>query len=73
MITNIQIYGKILLGGGVMKKYFYCYSMNLKKFLMDNGLRYEWVDTNPKSNKLYYKFERTEELNNLLTQWSKGK
>ena len=56
-----------------MKKYFYCYSMNLKKFLMDNGLRYEWVDTNPKSNKLYYKSERTEELNNLLTQWSKGK
>ena len=73
MFTNIQIYGKILLGGGVMKKYFYCYSMNLKKFLMDNGLRYEWVDTNPKSNKLYYKFERTEELTNLLTQWSKGK
>ena len=56
-----------------MKKYFYCYSMNLKKFLMDNGLRYEWVDTNPKYNKLYYKFERTEELNYLLTQWSKGK
>ena len=56
-----------------MKNYHYCYSMNLKKFLMDNGLRSEWVDTNPKSNILCYKFERTEELNNLLTQWSKGK
>ena len=55
-----------------MSKYFYCYSMNLKKFLMDSGLRYEWVGTNPKTNTQYFKFKRCKRLDLLLNEWSKN-
>lgn len=54
-----------------MKKFFYCYSVNLKKYLMNNGLRYDVVAVNPNSNKTFWRFERNEVLDDLLTQWSK--
>ena len=56
-----------------MSKYFYCYSMNLKKFLMDNGLRYEVVAVNPNNNKLFYTFKRCKRLDMLLNDWKNGK
>ena len=56
-----------------MSKYFYCYSMNLKKFLMDNGLRYEVVAINPNNNKLFYTFKRCKRLDILLNDWKNGK
>ena len=55
-----------------MSKYFYCYSMNLKKFLMDNGMRYDLVANNPNNNKLFFRFERNEELCKLLDKWAEG-
>ena len=56
-----------------MSKFFYCYSMNLKKFLMDNGMRYDLVANNPNNNKLFFRFERNEELCKLLDKWAEGK
>ena len=56
-----------------MIKYFYCYSMNLKKFLMDNGCRYDVVATNPNSGKLFFRFEKTEKLKLLLDEWKINK
>ena len=55
-----------------MSKFFYCYSMNLKKFLMDNGMRYDLVANNPNNNKLFFRFERNEELCRLIDKWAEG-
>lgn len=37
---------------------FKCKSVKLKKYLLDNGLRYIWVDVDLE-NKTYWVFERT--------------
>lgn len=56
-----------------MNNFFYCYSMNLKKYLMDNGMIYDIVATNPNNSKLFFRFERNNELDKLLTKWSENK
>ena len=53
------------------KRYFFCYSANLKNFLLDNGLKYDFVAVNKQTNKTFWKFERNERLKQLLTLWNK--
>jgi hypothetical protein len=50
-------------------KYFYCYSYPLKEFLLSNEQKSIVVGRHPKTNKKYWVFEGTEQLNNLLTEW----
>lgn len=50
-------------------KIFYCYSTNLKKFLVENGHNYLRVAIHPKTDKAYWEFEGTVELNGLLEVW----
>ena len=50
-------------------KIFYCYSMKLRDFFADNGLRYFNTNTNPSTDKRYWMYEGTEKLNNLLKVW----
>lgn len=50
-------------------KYFYCYSKPLKDFLLGNDLRYIIKSVHEKTNKKYWLFEGTEQLNQLLTEW----
>lgn len=52
-----------------MNKYFYCYSYNLKTFLLENGHRFITSSVNPKTNKKFWIFEGTNELNHLLDVW----
>lgn len=52
-----------------MNKYFYCYSWNLKEFLLSNGQVSIVVGIHPKTHKKYWVFNGTEQLNNLLTEW----
>ena len=52
-----------------MNKYFYCYSYPLKEFLLINGQVSIVSGIHPKTNKKYWVFEGTEQLNNLLTEW----
>ena len=44
-------------------RYFYCYSERMKRALMDNGFYYIETGYNRNSNKPYWVFEGTEELN----------
>ena len=39
---------------------------------MDNGMRYDLVANNPNNNKLFFRFERNEELCRLLDKWAEG-
>ena len=55
-----------------MKKYK-CYSPNLKKFLLDKGFKYLWVDVSKSSGKTFWMFELTDELSQVLTEWTNNK
>lgn len=52
-----------------MSRYFYCYSYNLKCFLIENGQRFITSSINKKTNKKFWVFEGTTELNELLSIW----
>lgn len=53
--------------------FYCCYSVALRRFLFDNGLRYEFVALNPNSKKTFWVYERNEKLNRLLKEWSSRK
>lgn len=47
-----------------------CYSLNLRNYLYDNGLKYKLAARNPNSNKLFWVYVKDAKLNELLTRWS---
>lgn len=53
-----------------MSKLYCCYSLNLRNYLYENGLRYELAALNPNSQKLFWVYIKTKELDELLTKWS---
>lgn len=53
-----------------LDKLYCCYSLNLRNYLYENGLRYEIAALNPNSKKLFWVYIKTKELDELLTKWS---
>ena len=63
-------------GDDCMKKYndyFYCYSNNIKEFLMKRGHRYITIAINPNSNMQYWLFKRDKggRLTKDIDEWFK--
>ena len=56
-----------------MSKLYFCYSENQKRFLAQNGVRYDGVALNPNTLKTMWIYVRGEELDSLLTQWTNNK
>ncbi len=50
-----------------------CYSLNLRDFLYNNGVRYKLAALNPNSKSLFWAYVKTEKLDRLLTEWSANK
>ena len=50
-----------------------CYSLNLRNYLYDNGLRYKLAALNPNSKSLFWVYVKNEELDKLLNKWSSNK
>ena len=50
-----------------------CYSLNLREFLNDNGLRYKIAALNPNSKSLFWVYVKDEKLDKLLSEWSANK
>lgn len=50
-----------------------CYSLPLRDFLYENGLKYKLVALNPNSKKLFWVYVKTKELDKLLDRWSTNK
>lgn len=50
-----------------------CYSLPLRNFLYNNGLRYKLAALNPNSNKLFWVYIKNETLNELLNKWTANK
>ena len=51
-------------------KLYCCYSLNLRNFLYSKGLRYELAARNPNTNKLFWIYFKTKELDNYLNEWA---
>jgi hypothetical protein len=50
-----------------------CYSLNLRNYLFDNGLRYKIAALNPNSKSLFWVYVKDEKLDKLLNEWSENK
>lgn len=55
------------------KKYFFCYSENVMKFLKSNGIKYITEAKHVKTDKIFWLYEGTKELNELLDIWNNKK
>lgn len=53
-----------------MDKLYCCYSLNLRNFLYQNGLKYELAAKNPNSDKLFWVYIKDKKLDELLTRWT---
>lgn len=51
-------------------KLYCCYSLPLRNYLRDNGLRYELCALNPNSKQRFWVYIKNEQLNVLLNKWS---
>jgi hypothetical protein len=56
-----------------MSKYFYCYSWNLKNFFLDNNIPMVMYSKNPTTNKMFWVFENSSTITELLTIWRSRK
>lgn len=50
-----------------------CYSLNLRNYLYNNGLRYKLAALNPNSKSLFWVYVKNEKLDKLLSEWSENK
>ena len=50
-----------------------CYSLPLRNYLRDNGMRYKLAALNPNSKNLLWVYIKTKELDELLDRWSTSK
>ena len=50
-----------------------CYSLNLREFLCENGVRYKLAALNPNSKSLFWVYVKNEILDKLLSEWSANK
>ena len=47
-----------------------CYSLNLRNYLYQNGVKYKLAAKNPNSDKLFWIYIKDKKLDELLTKWS---
>lgn len=50
-----------------------CYSLNLREFLYENGMRYKLAALNPNSKSLFWVYVKNKKLDKLLNEWSANK
>lgn len=63
MRTNIQ-------SNKSNNSYFFCYSINLLRFIRNNNIENVAKGINPKTNRTYWMFERNSKLDIILNQWN---
>ncbi len=56
-----------------MDKLYCCYSVKLRDYLYQNGIKYALCALNPNSRNMFWAYIRTPELDKLLTLWTEGK
>lgn len=51
-------------------KLYYCYSLNLRNYLRDNGVKYKLCALNPNSQKRFWIYIKDKKLDVLLDKWT---
>ena len=49
---------------------YMCYSITLRDYLYQHGMRYKVAAINPNSNKMFWLYIKTDEFKKLLTDYS---
>lgn len=52
---------------------YMCYSITLRDYLYQHGMRYKVAAVNPNSNKMFWLYIKTDKLKQLLTSYSNEK
>lgn len=50
-----------------------CYSLPLRNFLQDNGIKYKLCALNPNSKQMFWVYVKNKKLDVLLTEWATNK
>ncbi|WP_219620074.1 DUF5659 domain-containing protein [Bacillus sp. T33-2] len=53
--------------------FFYCYNIQVSEYLKSKGFKFIHIAREPKSNKLYSLYLRTDELNTAIKEYNKTK
>lgn len=56
-----------------MERLYCCYSPKLKKFLLDNGVKYDLCCKNINTDKTCWVYIKDDKLSELLTKWTSSK
>lgn len=54
-------------------KLFYCYSVQMKDFLKSQGLSFICKGVNPKNNRVFFIFQKSDLLNEKIKLWNEVK
>ena len=54
-------------------KLYCCYSLPLRNYLTNNGVKYNLAALNPNSKKLFWVYVKNKKLDELLNRWSVNK
>ena len=54
----------------VINELYCCYSLNLRRFLTNNGIEYKLAALNPNSKRMFWVYIRNEELDKALSKWN---
>lgn len=52
------------------EKLYCCYSLNLRRYLTNCGIRYQLAALNPNSKKMFWVYIKNSELDKALDEWS---
>lgn len=55
------------------RKIYCCYSVELRDYLYQRGIKYEICALNPNSNAMFWAYVRDNKLDKVLTDWSNRK
>lgn len=55
------------------RKLFCCYSVDLRDYLYQHGVKYEICALNPNTQTMFWAYVRDEKLDKALTEWSNRK
>lgn len=55
------------------KRIYCCYSLNLKNYLSENGIRYEIEALSKSTHKTFWLYVIDDKLNQLLQEWTTRK
>lgn len=69
----VQLVEKNVMKGIMNINLYTCYSLPLRNYLRENGMRYKLAALNPNSKKLFWVYIKTKELDELLGRWSISK